>query len=165
LKVDYTVLTDIIKSQSTILEYSSLAVIPIRIVQELFDQRNGADQKAKDPAKDSKKDHTPTADLYIFSAAKTVKKNGLIKNTCKNPLNFCVNNRLSGLDNGFEKVDRSGARQKEIFILILVCILLLARGSIEDDIMFQFRNFKNTAEKILGRVFLFQLIERNHENI
>ena len=152
-KIDYAVLTDIIKSQSTILEYSSLAVIPMRIVQELFDQRTVGCQKAKDPAKESKKDHSPIADLYVFSAAKTVKKNGLIKNTCKNPLNLCANYRVSNLDNGFEKVDRSGARQKEIFILILVCILLLARGSIEDDIMFQFRNLKNTAERILGRVF------------
>ena len=72
MKIDYSALTDILKSESTILGYTSFAVLPMRIVQELFDQHVNPDQNSKDPGNKSKKAADPASDVYTFTAVKTI---------------------------------------------------------------------------------------------
>ena len=153
VKIDYSTLTDILKSQSTILGYTSFAVIPMRIVQELFNQHVNPDQTSKDTGKENKKTPSPVTDLYTFSIVKTLKKSDCFKSSWRNDLPLYARNHPMVFENTFRRIDDEGVGGLGIFILMLICILMLPRGSIDDYIISSFKRSKNTAKQIFSRVF------------
>ncbi|MCX5782212.1 MAG: hypothetical protein NT145_05860 [Elusimicrobia bacterium] len=153
LEIDYSTLADLLKSQSTIFEYSSFAVLPLKIVQELFDQHGLAKTSSKESRKEDKKQSNTSNDLFTFSVFKTVKKDSCFKKNWQNSLNYHIKSYFSGVENNYKRFDEHSSGGLGIFLLILICILLLPRGSIEDYCMSLICRFENTAKRLFGRVF------------
>jgi hypothetical protein len=155
LELDHNALSGLIDNGSSVLNYASLAVIPLKIVNELFASEQQKGSCSGESRKQDKEKRNTSNDLFTFGLNKTINKNGGFKSE-----NY---KQFNALLCGFKQHDGSATCKTlplepfsgpGVFLLFLALFILLPRSGIEDWIRATTLRISNTAA-FYSRVFLF----------
>ncbi|MFC1500920.1 hypothetical protein ACFL58_00520 [Elusimicrobiota bacterium] len=139
--INTTSLDVLLKSQTTLLYYSSFAIAPLKIVEKLISRinTNRLGNKTSKSDKPNKKETNTASQFFTLNGVENIKSGTSYKNSNnKNHLGTSFTEKIPFVSffsgHGMACMNFPSAGSFAIFLFILVSIVLLPRGSLDEYI-------------------------------